>query len=797
MSESNVLIYCEELLRPSATFIRSQAEALRQFTPYYVGTRRIRSLPLPEDHTIVVNPWHKVGIWKEWLYHYGQIAPGFLPRVRQLQPQLIHAHFGPGGVAALPLARQLKIPLIVTFHGYDATVKEEFAQHSFYSHRRYIRYKEVLKAEAARFIAVSNFIRDQLIEQGFPAEKVIVHHIGVNTQAFHCDPKIVRQPIVLFVGRLVEKKGCEYLIRAMAQVQAQHPEAELVIIGDGPLRSQLEQLATRLPGCYQFLGTQPPEVVRQWMNRAHLLCVPSITAANGDSEGSPIVILEAQAMGLPVVGSRHSGIPDVLVHGQTGLLAAERDWQGLATHILALWQDHALWQRLSEQAQQQVRSMFDIRHQTSKLEAIYQQVLVERQQQRCLGYLSGAARVSTRPTAEVKGARAHVLGVMGAFKALNWQVQPYIVGDLVPEQWVTPGSEKVINGNFWRTLAVDLLRLWLAYRYRRRAWQTLGRRPDWVYERFGTFQAMGRIFQRHGIPWILETNAPLFEEAKTERNSLVLSGLAHRLEIQAYRDCDALVCISEALKQIIVTAAQIPEHKVLVVPNGVDADRYDPQRYTPQRLFSGLTIGFVGGLFVWQGLEILLHAIAALQREGIIINLVVLGDGTMRKPWEELVKSLDISPQVKFLGWVSPAELPPYIAGFDVGYCGHEDMQGRPVYRSPLKLYEYMAMGKPILTSLMADAHTLIGNGETGFGFTAGDLPELMQALRQVYQRRDQLADMGRKARAEVLAHHSWQARVEDMIRRAEAILDIPSAPPATSVLDTIYANREQLSARV
>jgi glycosyltransferase involved in cell wall biosynthesis len=161
------------------------------------------------------------------------------------------------------------------------------------------------------------------------------------------------------VGRLTEKKGCEYLIRAMAQVQGHHPDIELQIIGDGPLRPDLERLASQLLKNYHFAGVQPPLDVRNAMNRALLLGAPSVTATEGDSEGLPNVVLEAQAMGLPVVSTRHAGIPEGVLHGETGLLVAERSVDELAQSCLTLINDASLWTQFSERGQTHVREHFD------------------------------------------------------------------------------------------------------------------------------------------------------------------------------------------------------------------------------------------------------------------------------------------------------------------------------------------------------------------------------------------------------------------------------------------------------
>lgn len=374
LNKPAVVVYCDHLLPFSQTFVLAQGEGLQQFVPYYVGARLLKNLALPTERSLVLNRGGALGWTSEVIYKIWGVAPILYRQVQQLNPILIHAHFGVGGALVLPLKRLLKIPMVVTFHGFDATVKDEYARRSFYGHRVYIRRRESLKREGNLFIAVSEFIKTKLLEQGFPPEKIVVHYIGVDLDKFRPDPNVPREPVVLFVGRLVEKKGCEYLIRAMIKVQAAMPDVELVVIGDGPLRSSLEEMATGLLR-YRFLGPQPPEVVRTWMNRARVFSVPSITAASNDAEGFGIVFAEAQAMGLPVVSFASGGIPEAVAHDKTGFLANEQDSESLATYILRLLEDEALWHRFSQEGQERVSAMFNLHNQTRGLEDIYEVVL--------------------------------------------------------------------------------------------------------------------------------------------------------------------------------------------------------------------------------------------------------------------------------------------------------------------------------------------------------------------------------------------------------------------------------------
>jgi colanic acid/amylovoran biosynthesis glycosyltransferase len=180
---------------------------------------------------------------------------------------------------------------------------------------------------------------------------------------------------LLFVGRFVEKKGCHYLLSALAEVRKHHPAVSLTLIGSGPLEPMLRQRAAAENLPCEFLGMQPASIVKNYMARARVFCAPSIAASNGDSEGLGMVFAEAQAMGTPVASFRHGGIPEVVKHQRTGLLAPERDSDVLADHLLRLLRDDTTWAEYSQQGVRWVQERFDIVKQTVLLEQIYSQLL--------------------------------------------------------------------------------------------------------------------------------------------------------------------------------------------------------------------------------------------------------------------------------------------------------------------------------------------------------------------------------------------------------------------------------------
>ncbi len=365
-----VLIYVNQLLGNSQTFIKSHVDNLVRYQGYYVAGRRVNGLAIDERRVFAVNQGGIYGRFAEALFRTLGVCPRMYRLARRLAPALIHAHHGTSGPPALAVARRLNIPLVVTFHGKDATMSDQEAMSS-HQGRALVNKKLALIDGTTVFIAVSEFIRRSLVERGYPADKIVVHHNGIDTDYFRPDPAVAREDVVLFVGRFAEKKGCEYLIRAMSKVQATLPHAELVLIGDGPLRAMLERQATQELCRFQFLGFQPPNVVREWLNRAAVFAAPSVTASNGDSEGLPTVLLEAQAMELPVVATYHSGIPEGVQDGVTALLSQERDWETLSEQLTLLLRDQEVAKKFGAAAREYICSEFELGRQIEGLEQIY------------------------------------------------------------------------------------------------------------------------------------------------------------------------------------------------------------------------------------------------------------------------------------------------------------------------------------------------------------------------------------------------------------------------------------------
>jgi len=282
---------------------------------------------------------------------------------------IVHCHFGQVGrsVAFLREIGAIRGRLVVHFHGVDVTACLD-QDPDLYRH---------LFATGDLFLPVSAHFQRRLIRHGCDPERIKVHHLGVDLARFPYRPRQPRaaaQPFtVLTIARLVEKKGIAFGLRAVAQLARSGAPIRYVVVGDGELRGELEAL-TRDLGIAErvtFCGWKTQDEIIALMQSMDALLFPSITGANGDQEGSPVVLKEAMATGLPIVASRHAGIDEIVDHGVSGLLVAERDASGLADALHALLRGPELCARMGAAARSKAVAEFDVKRLNHRLQQYY------------------------------------------------------------------------------------------------------------------------------------------------------------------------------------------------------------------------------------------------------------------------------------------------------------------------------------------------------------------------------------------------------------------------------------------
>ena len=329
-----------------------------------IGNRRV--LPLP----LLV--YYKT---RRLLFGHGlqaETTAAYLKVFREKKIEAALAEYGELGVQVMDAAERAGIPLIVHFHGYDASVKSVLQE----NRETYPRMFGI----ASAIIAVSRAMQRKLIELGAPEEKVHYNPCGVDCDQFRGADPGAAPPLFIAVGRFTEKKAPQITISAFAKVLNACPNARLRMIGEGPLLEQCKVLAKNLgiSNAIAFLGTQDHSVVEREMQNARCFVQHSVVAPSGDCEGTPVSILEAGATGLPVVSTRHAGIPDVVLEGQTGFLVDEGDSSGMAERMIQLAEQPELARILGSAAREHITRNFSKQHRIRNLWNIIESCIAQR-----------------------------------------------------------------------------------------------------------------------------------------------------------------------------------------------------------------------------------------------------------------------------------------------------------------------------------------------------------------------------------------------------------------------------------
>jgi colanic acid/amylovoran biosynthesis glycosyltransferase len=273
------------------------------------------------------------------------------------------AEFGPVGVSLQRTCQIAKIPLVVHFHGFDVYDRRVLAEYQK-------EYEELFRSAAA-FVVVSKAMLEQVVRLGAPREKVHVNSCGVDLLRFEAADAGNNPPHFLAIGRFVEKKAQFLTILAFERALRQCPDLRLSLIGDGPLLDCCKQIvhALRLEKEVEFLGIVSHDSVPAIMRRCRGFVQHSVTAPSGDSEGNPVAVMEAGASALPVISTKHAGIPDTVVNGETGLLSEEADIDSMANHMVLLARDSHLASELGKKARVRIQEVFSMER---SIQGLYQ-----------------------------------------------------------------------------------------------------------------------------------------------------------------------------------------------------------------------------------------------------------------------------------------------------------------------------------------------------------------------------------------------------------------------------------------
>lgn len=357
-----VAVIRKRFLPLTETFIYEELTKLSRYKPYVFAHERLNGDQFPFKRVKMIKRnlnWRRI--------------------LRKYKISLIHARFGTAGVEMLKVKRQTGLPMITSFHGHD-NPRNKKNRKKYRSLRKLFKHGEL-------FTVTNKQMKSILVRYGCPRRKIHIQHSGIDLHKFRYRERTMPKDKaikILFVGRLVEKKGTEYLVKAFKKVASKFPKAQLTIVGDGERRKKIKRLIRKfhLKGKVNMIKQCTHHEVAELLDDTHLFCLPSVTGKNKDQEGIPNVLKEAMACGIPVISTRHAGIPELITHGKNGFLVKERDSQALARQLIKVMKHPEKWRKVGRKARKKVKQDFNSAKQVIRLEKLYDKAIKKRKLRR-------------------------------------------------------------------------------------------------------------------------------------------------------------------------------------------------------------------------------------------------------------------------------------------------------------------------------------------------------------------------------------------------------------------------------
>jgi len=380
MSKRVVASYCTTFLKPEMLHIYRQVTSLQRYRTFVMTKWLQNSERFPFDDIELI-PKPRPNPFRHGWLKFVQRRPPIVYRgeyqmlaslLQRRGADLMHIYFGHTGVHLLPFIKRWDRPCVVSFHGADVALKRDI--------RDYETKLKTLFHSVPLVFARCQSLADRLVELGCPPERLRISRTGLPLQEF---PYLRREAPVdgrwrlLQACRLIPKKGVATTLCAFAIFQKEFPKAELCIAGKGPLQAHLQELASELgiASKVHFSGFVTQAQLKAFYSQAHLFVHPSETPPDQNQEGIPNSVLEAMSSGLAVVGTRHGGIPEAVLHGRGGLLVAERDFEALAHSMKEIARSRSTAREMGLLASEHVAANFEQARQIEHLENFYEEAV--------------------------------------------------------------------------------------------------------------------------------------------------------------------------------------------------------------------------------------------------------------------------------------------------------------------------------------------------------------------------------------------------------------------------------------
>ena len=375
----------------ASSWVFDQVKALQQYNfnsivisptpylPYFLRSKDRYYLYPKADETIqnykgtdVIRPlFFKVPNNKMLSLNFKNLSKSIIRASKKVESfSLIHAHFGQNGVGSLRLKEKYNVPLITSFYGYDSGRLSSLFR----------KFYKDLFVKGDVFLALSEDMKYDLIDLGFPEDKIKIHHLGINLQQFSpLENKVLNHFIFLVVARLDESKGVQDVIKAFSLIQ--NSNTRLHIVGDGKHKPELIKLAnklklkTKVKFINNFKADNPRQVVIEEMQYSDVVLLTSFIAPNGAKEGTPVVLMEAQACGKPCIATDHAGIPEVVINNKTGFITNERNVDLIADRMKLLYEDLTLRTEMGQNAILHIQKEYNQDVQIQRLFNVYNNLI--------------------------------------------------------------------------------------------------------------------------------------------------------------------------------------------------------------------------------------------------------------------------------------------------------------------------------------------------------------------------------------------------------------------------------------
>jgi colanic acid/amylovoran biosynthesis glycosyltransferase len=353
LQKNRIAMVSPSLNAYSETFIQEQKNGLKGEVYYYYGGDVPQYLEgCGKLSTSVVA--YKVKIKRKLGFKtLSVVETAFLKSLKKKKIQVVLAQYGTTAHRIVKICKKANIPLITHFHGYDASIESVIKDCNYY--------KDTFEY-SSYVIAVSRSMEKRLMEFGCPKEKLIYNVYGPNNSFLNVVPQFNNSTFIA-VGRFVNKKAPYNTILAFKKVQEQFPQAKLVIGGAGELREACINLVRglKLEKSVLLPGVIDKKEFVEYLSTGLAFVQHSVTALNGDQEGTPVAVLEASAAGLPVISTKHSGIPDVINDGETGFLVKEHDIESMAQKMILLMENKELAKQFGNNGKERIKANFTLK----------------------------------------------------------------------------------------------------------------------------------------------------------------------------------------------------------------------------------------------------------------------------------------------------------------------------------------------------------------------------------------------------------------------------------------------------